>query len=559
MVDTGGGHLMCLEYRNNARVFLLDSNDQAVGCGFICGPRQVITCTHVVRDALGGADDFDAVRARVVVSFATDRTSQATMRIVTSHPVRDGLLLSDITLLELQDEDERFPRDFRIASSRLANLDRRLDIAGVGASPDFGEVQIEGPTGQYSWINRVFVRASDGEDDVTFEKGCSGTPVYSDGVGLVGMAVERQADHTGFIIPIQLLRHVWRLADTVGTGEAPIDTIAGYAYRPSFAGLPFRHDVFVSYARDEASPDVAKATADAIADLERRIHRSDAVGTAFCSSQRTSDQEDMSAADRSAIQSSALLLIFLSRSYLSGTSCLAEVDAFFEQAKLDGRTAAHAIVCAMEPIPDEKTAAWPPATVAGDASGWSIRTLYAQSENFDVQQIEIDSLVGEIRTKLKALANQVVAVKPAEPPAREADSGLPVQLYLQSHPDPAAWSRARDALANEQFVVAPYSMAREPDDLNEQIQQDKERLRLLAAVDGYILIRANPDDPTSLQASLGLGALRRVTTSGHRLRWVLLNWVNDAGPALPPNMPLKCVSALDANWIAAVRAELGLS
>ena len=548
---------MSLEYRGNCRVVLLDKDSNPVGCGFICGPLQVMTCTHVVRSALLDSPALIAPNAVVAVGFPNDRNHRALMRVVTSYPL-DGGLLSDIALLELC-PDEQFPDDFRIASSRLASVDRSLEIAGVGASADYADVQIIGPTGQYSGLNRVFVLASGGEKEVAFKKGCSGTPVYNDKVGLVGMAAERQADHTGFIIPIQLLRHVWRLADTIGETAKPIETIDGDSYRPSYAGPPFQHDVFVSYARDEPSPELAQRIAKTMLDIEGMVHRADAVGTAFCSSARTSDTVPVGEADRAAIRASALLLIFLSPAYLSGAACLAELDFFFEQAKRDGRTAAHAIVCVMGPTPSERSIPWPDALMEGGRPIKSARILYSQLDEYKALRGEIESLVGEIRTKLKALRNQIIATTPAAPAKHGSLADFPAQLYLQSHPDPAAWQQAKDALVGENFVVAPEPMVQETSDIALQIQQDNERLRMLNMADGYVLIRMTPDDPTSLQASLGLGAMRRVSKGGHRLGWVLLNWVDDNGPTLPPNMPLTCVSALAPNWRDLVRDELGLS
>ena len=557
---------MSLLNRVHCRVVLLDRNNRPVGCGFICGPRHVMTCTHVVCTALGNPPGEAWVGKTLAVSFAADRTTLADMKVIASHPVAEGLL-ADISLLELC-EGNAFPASFTIAGSILRSITGRLQIAGVGINVLDEEVQIEGPTGQYAGLNRVFVRAVDNSHDVSFQPGCSGTAVFDDNYGLVGMAAQRQADVTGFIIPIQILRQVWRLAETTANLPDPItkapsfSTIPGDAYRAAYAGSPFQYDVYISYARGETH-EVAKRIAETIADVREVIHSGfkldTAFATAFTESKRTHD-DAISHHDRAVVASSALLLVLLSAKYLNAPACRAELDAFLEQAKKDGRTSAHVVLCMMEVVAID-SARLPPGLAEGDRTITTARKLYGHASRSDLCAA-VAGLVGEISTKLKAFHKQIAAVTSAGTvPLQEGV--LADQLYLHSHRDQATWERTKTLLESESFIVMPVPM--EQDDAVIDVPPERSAMRrsLLSFVDGYVLIRDADDDPVLLQAGVGLHSRRRSTPdrpSGRPPGWVLLNWVEDDGPpGLSPNMRLPCVPVAPPGLRDRVRAGLGLS
>ncbi|UVO51131.1 hypothetical protein M0208_11585 [Sphingomonas sp. SUN019] len=207
--------------RLNCQVRLADAGGSLHGCGVICGPRHVLTCTHVVEDCLGSIGVGAAIDARFS-GFADARATMTVSEYYPVEPTADGTaearLRRDICVLELA-PGSTFPVGFVIASAYRGDLAEDLDFSGLGLGAFEEEagafvvrnVDLKGRTGNYSEPNRMFV--SGREDDQLIRPGCSGTAAFAGSQGLIGLIVEEQGAKSGFIIPIEILRRVWNFDD----------------------------------------------------------------------------------------------------------------------------------------------------------------------------------------------------------------------------------------------------------------------------------------------------------------------------------------------------------
>ncbi|WP_373503862.1 trypsin-like peptidase domain-containing protein [Aestuariivirga sp.] len=197
---------------------ILRSDGEVCGTGFLVGGRHVLTCAHVIDDALKrsrGTAQCPAEEIALDLPFL-GRTGLKG-RVVAWYPMRDPATLiadplADIAVLELAAEADVS------GVSVPAKVDRRRQAAGAsfvsygfpvgldnGTVAD-GEVLIEDPGG---WLQ---VRGI-GDHGYFIERGFSGAPVFSPGGNrLIGMATQADRDEArrlAFVLPAQLLCRAW--------------------------------------------------------------------------------------------------------------------------------------------------------------------------------------------------------------------------------------------------------------------------------------------------------------------------------------------------------------
>lgn len=285
-------------------------------------------------------------------------------------------------------------------------------------------------------------------------------------------------------------------------------------------------------------------------------------------------------AQRIGADRAALLLVLLSPELVADPARIAEIEAFRQQAASDGRTAMHTILATIAPTPLE--------TVRGDALDWLLqqgtRPLNGEGfsdtaglpveralDEFDpfVQLVRpIQSLAGEIRKKIKELnrampERPLPAVEPAmavriDIEAEIADNAAPpaerLLLYLQSATDPQLWMQTRDAL-NAVATVNPAEMPRTGFGADMR-QRDDARRGFLASSSLLVLVRAQAHDPVDLHVAMALNDFRMLRQSGYEdPAWILVDWVEDAGPSLQPGVQLPRISARDHGWPSQVVAR----
>ena len=218
---------------------MLDGAGETVGCGFICAPRQIVTCSHVVESCLGR---LPAIGDSVVATFpaAEGITVRLTVKLAFDpHPAPGtdprARLCRDICVLDLA-SDLHFPDGVGSVRSSLDRLTTGMDFVGVGvAEKEIRSaftvtkarvgVQLSGRTGEFDTGNRVF--ASSLVEDMSIRSGCSGAAIFNEQVGLIGMVVENQEKITGLIVPIQIIRQVVDLPVGATAAAAPPVTSGG--------------------------------------------------------------------------------------------------------------------------------------------------------------------------------------------------------------------------------------------------------------------------------------------------------------------------------------------
>ncbi|MEH1945988.1 MAG: tetratricopeptide repeat-containing serine protease family protein [Nostoc sp.] len=201
-----------------AIVRICRSNGVVVGAGFLLSPKHVITCAHVVADALGISRDTQKRPTEVVyLDFPLIASEESlTGKVVFWRPVPSKGSTSvkgkeDIAGLELngnvpeaaQPVDLIIEEDLRGHSFRTfgfpAGHDDGLEATGV----------IRGRQGT-GWIQIEDIK----ETGVRLEPGFSGAPIWDEKLnGVVGMAVaadqKRPEAKVAFMIPIKVIATAW--------------------------------------------------------------------------------------------------------------------------------------------------------------------------------------------------------------------------------------------------------------------------------------------------------------------------------------------------------------
>jgi TolA-binding protein len=201
-----------------AIVRICKSNGVVVGAGFLVSPKHVITCAHVVADALGISRDAQKRPTEVVyLDFPLIASEEKlTGRVVFWRPVPPKGSTSvkgkeDIAGLELngtvpetaQPVNLIIEEDLRGHSFRTfgfpAGHDDGLEATGV----------LRGRQGT-GWIQIEDVK----ETGVRLEPGFSGAPIWDEQLnGVVGMAVaadqKRPEAKVAFMIPIKVIASAW--------------------------------------------------------------------------------------------------------------------------------------------------------------------------------------------------------------------------------------------------------------------------------------------------------------------------------------------------------------
>ncbi len=201
------------------RIFRGES-DRAAGVGFWVAPGKLVTCAHVVNQALGLGDRVEAVpEGAVSLDFPFVRSERLWARVVEWFPVDLAQVGRDLAVLELLDE---MPRD--VVAMQLGeptggalitkgfpegydafSLGTEVTIATSGVTTN-GWMQLENPGGRVS-------------------PGFSGAPVWEKGSGLaVGMIVVSDAGRdVAFMIPAGVMRSMLGMEDEVVRDVAAID------------------------------------------------------------------------------------------------------------------------------------------------------------------------------------------------------------------------------------------------------------------------------------------------------------------------------------------------
>lgn len=189
------------------RIFAADGS--IVGLGFLITESRIMTCAHVVADAVGiQRDDANPPAQPISVDFPlVDGNKKCTSRVVVWLPSRDGT--DDIAVLELR---EAAPTSAKPAN--LVTVDKLWGAEfGVYGFPRYNPkgVWAKGKVSGLIEGKRIQIDALEGNTSYFIEPGFSGSPVYSNDPninGVIGIAVSAESDpniKAGFMIPSDVL------------------------------------------------------------------------------------------------------------------------------------------------------------------------------------------------------------------------------------------------------------------------------------------------------------------------------------------------------------------
>jgi hypothetical protein len=219
------GNLTAYRRRHRSAVRFWNDRDSPVGVGFVVGERQIMTCAHVVQQALAGKDAALDSKGRPTARVRLD--SMAAERIPPVGPptfylhaqVRPDCWVprgidgdGDIAVLDLCPGNEFPPGTAPVRAVPEPVDEQRFSAFGIAAvKNEHIRRVIEGTFKGYQDDRRYQIGSAGGDD--TIRPGCSGAAAWTEsGDGIAGMIVEWQEQASGVIIPAKVLNDVYPLA-----------------------------------------------------------------------------------------------------------------------------------------------------------------------------------------------------------------------------------------------------------------------------------------------------------------------------------------------------------
>ncbi len=207
-----------------------------IGMGFLVDPRHIMTCAHVVGDALGDRETWATGRAPVnetiwfeFVCKPADRPSELYKAKVVAAAWRPerGEQPADVAVLEIDSAVVLPPKASVIRTCPKTYVDDRFTALGIKRG------LLEGTYVQGSFTGELFddrIEVVADRVDVAIREGCSGAAVWNlTRRGVAGMIVELQSETQGRVVPIDSLRRLWPGMIEEGDTSAGTETVAGEA------------------------------------------------------------------------------------------------------------------------------------------------------------------------------------------------------------------------------------------------------------------------------------------------------------------------------------------
>ena len=239
------------------------ADGHVVGAGFVVGERHILTCAHVISQALGlttAAVDLPQAAVSLDFPFVPPRTLFTAKVVLWCPPLSDGS--DDIAGLELQDEPPAGLKAVRFATAEDV-WEHPFRAFGFPAGHDDGVWATGRLLGSQAtdWIQIEDVKAQ----GFAVAPGFSGAPVWDEQLqGVMGMVVaaSRPSDtRTAFVIPLEALAAAWPLL-TVPQGQP----------RNPYKGLrPFtQRDVADFFGREAVVEKVVELVSSLVTDQPAR-------------------------------------------------------------------------------------------------------------------------------------------------------------------------------------------------------------------------------------------------------------------------------------------------
>ena len=200
-------------YSSSVRIW---SAAEPVGTGFLIDERHIMTCAHVVADALGDRERFvdaECPTESVRFEFACERIRQiddlhkAKPVPRSWRPQGSRAVPSDVAVLEIKEGTFLPPEARRVRICPQSYADDSFSAYAIKKGLTEG-TYVEGAIKGHISADRTELLAN--RVEVAIAPGCSGAAVWNQSRGGVsGIVVEMHTDLQGRMIPIEALRQVW--------------------------------------------------------------------------------------------------------------------------------------------------------------------------------------------------------------------------------------------------------------------------------------------------------------------------------------------------------------
>ncbi len=197
---------------------------EVVGAGFLVSDKYMLTCAHVITEALGLPDNIlEAPTTPISFDFPLVAPGEIlTACVVFWKPISSTELVEDIAGLEIS-QDSQLPGTAQPAPLVNPENVRNHPVLTFGFPHPEGVyasgVLIDKNT---KWLQMEDVKVPGHK----IESGFSGAPVWDEELrGVVGMVVaaekRREETKVAFLIPVQTLKQAWTQLDNISTTSKP--------------------------------------------------------------------------------------------------------------------------------------------------------------------------------------------------------------------------------------------------------------------------------------------------------------------------------------------------
>jgi hypothetical protein len=338
-----------------------------------------------------------------------------------------------------------------------------------------------------------------------------------------------------------------------------------------YVGEPFEYDVFVSYAQA-----IATTETPLIRDWSRFVagHVQELLATAlnvegsgkvqvFFDDRVLPSGQPLTQKLREKAQHSALLLVLMSPLYPTRRWCLDELEWFFHQADLDGRSHDHCTVLCIQPLEES---AWP--RRLRDERGRPVTHL----DLFDVGTelpIHLNNLAApelreallkpfiEIKGKLRSLRGQLEARRRLVTTISQRPADRPV-IYLDAAPEAEAlWQNLKGTL-RDVAIVRPEKLEPENGEAGPlDRDRQKDRISLFGKSNGLVLLNSGREDWLEDAVETSYFYRRLLWQRQLNLPWAVLDHAGGK-PSIVQTYDVPCVQATAEGWQHILLATLGL-
>ncbi|CAL9283668.1 nSTAND1 domain-containing NTPase [Streptomyces sp. SudanB182_2057] len=214
-------------------VRILDGSGRPWGAGFLIGPRDILTSTHVVAKVLGVTpDEPELPESRLDVDFPLARPGHRIEARVVAWTPLGGDGSGDVAVLRLSAEPPANAPIARLVDDG-ASPDRRVRTFGFPAGYDDGVWSV-------GWLRGMqgadwFQYDTDPAAQHAIRQGFSGAPVWdTESGGVVGMVVAADQDagiRTAYAIPTRTLRASWPMLGDASLAVSPFRALEPFQER----------------------------------------------------------------------------------------------------------------------------------------------------------------------------------------------------------------------------------------------------------------------------------------------------------------------------------------